>query len=116
MKKTKIEWCDSTFNPVTGCLHGCEYCYARRIANRFTGLDGTSSDGLLELSERRDKPYPEGEVAHTETTERPRTVFVGSMCDLFGDWIPDEWIIKKRLICIFINLRKGGKKMERYTD
>ena len=27
--KTKIEWCDSTWNPVTGCLHGCEYCYAR---------------------------------------------------------------------------------------
>ena len=24
MKKTKIEWCDSTWNPVTGCLHGCE--------------------------------------------------------------------------------------------
>lgn len=26
---TKIDWCDSTWNPVTGCLHGCEYCYAR---------------------------------------------------------------------------------------
>lgn len=38
MKKTKIEWCDSTWNPVTGCLHGCEYCYARKIANRFGTL------------------------------------------------------------------------------
>lgn len=36
-KKTKIDWCDSTWNPVTGCLHGCEYCYARRIAERFGG-------------------------------------------------------------------------------
>lgn len=35
MKKTKIDWCDSTWNPVTGCLHGCAYCYARRIAERF---------------------------------------------------------------------------------
>lgn len=35
MNKTKIEWCDSTWNPVTGCLHGCEYCYASKIANRF---------------------------------------------------------------------------------
>lgn len=34
MLKTKIEWADSTWNPVTGCLHGCEYCYARRIAER----------------------------------------------------------------------------------
>lgn len=22
--KTKIYWCDSTWNPVTGCLHGCD--------------------------------------------------------------------------------------------
>ena len=35
--KTKIDLCDSTWSPVTGCLHGCEYCYARRIAERFGG-------------------------------------------------------------------------------
>lgn len=39
MDKTKIDWCDSTWNPVTGCLHGCEYCYARRIAERFAGFE-----------------------------------------------------------------------------
>jgi protein gp37 len=27
MDKTKIEWSDSTWNPVTGCFHECEYCY-----------------------------------------------------------------------------------------
>lgn len=27
--KTKIDWADTTWNPVTGCLHGCAYCYAR---------------------------------------------------------------------------------------
>lgn len=42
-RKTKIDWCDATWNPVTGCLHGCEYCYARKIAHRFDG-------GFLELS------------------------------------------------------------------
>lgn len=41
MNTTKIEWCDSTWNPVTGCLHRCSYCYARRIAKRF----GTLSSG-----------------------------------------------------------------------
>lgn len=35
MNKSKIEWCDSTWNPVTGCLHGCTYCYAEKIAKRF---------------------------------------------------------------------------------
>lgn len=38
-QKTKIDWCDATWNPVTGCLHGCEYCYARRIAERFISSD-----------------------------------------------------------------------------
>lgn len=31
MKKTKIEWCDSTVNTVVGCTHSCEYCYARKL-------------------------------------------------------------------------------------
>lgn len=33
--RTKIDWADASWNPVTGCLHGCEYCYARGIARRF---------------------------------------------------------------------------------
>jgi protein gp37 len=35
MNHTKIEYVDHTWNPVTGCLHDCPYCYARRIAERF---------------------------------------------------------------------------------
>jgi protein gp37 len=35
MNKTEIEWTDFTWNPVTGCLHGCPYCYARGTAKRF---------------------------------------------------------------------------------
>ena len=29
--RTKIDWCDSTINPVRGCSRGCEYCYARKM-------------------------------------------------------------------------------------
>jgi protein gp37 len=35
MGKTKIEWADSVWNPVTGCTpvsEGCERCFARRMA------------------------------------------------------------------------------------
>ena len=35
LHKSKIEWCTHTWNPVTGCLHGCPYCYARRFTDRF---------------------------------------------------------------------------------
>jgi protein gp37 len=133
MQKTKIEWCDSTWNPVTGCLHGCEYCYARGIAKRFEGAwDGCGNQKLgypysaheppIEVTGNEygglgpkycvgsDKnggrklinaPYPYGfhPTLHrhrlesgTSRWKKPRTVFVGSMCDMFGNWVPDEWI------------------------
>ena len=115
--KTKIDWCDASWNPVTGCLHGCDYCYARGIANRF-GTHIGSKDNLHVLdtpircsdtycfmqmagiSAGRKQPYPY-DFAPTfhryrldipERWTRPRTIFVCSMADLFGDWVPDEWI------------------------
>ena len=39
MNTSKIEWCKYTWNPVTGCSHGCPYCYAAKIAHRFTKTD-----------------------------------------------------------------------------
>lgn len=63
MEKSKIDWCDSTWNPVTGCLHGCEYCYARGISERF-GRKYTS--GGIEVLEHpyvlngKKQPYPFG--------------------------------------------------------
>ena len=121
MKKTKIDWCDSTWNPVTGCLHGCEYCYARRIAERFGGASETHNneccnecqwitEGTGEIHELnepiydfdngRNAPYPfdfdptfhRYRMDEPHRWTKPRTIFVCSMADLFGDWVPDEWI------------------------
>ena len=78
MNKTKIDWCDMTWNPVTGCLNTCEYCYARSIANRFTGhFEPTMHDDRL---------------CQPQKTKKPKNIFVCSMADLFGDWVPDEWM------------------------
>ena len=136
MKKTRIDWCDSTWNPVTGCLHGCEYCYARGIANRFAGCDKLSTytpncqatwrrvnpdskpkDAIFEVDAqcppiniffdakkqkviRRIAPYPWGfqptlrrdKLSEPSNWKKPRKIFVCSMADLFGEWVPDEWI------------------------
>lgn len=45
--KTKIDWADATWNPVTGCLHGCDYCYARKMAYRFgsVGFESNTENG-----------------------------------------------------------------------
>ena len=121
--KTKIDWCDATWNPVTGCLHGCEYCYAKGIAKRFgraatavcdeegypeyggtTCADGTCHDLHYPIVDygrtQRAAPYPfefdptfhRYRLADPQHWKKPRNIFVCSMADLFGEWVPDEWI------------------------
>ena len=104
MNKTNIDWCDSTWNPVTGCLHGCEYCYARGIANRFGfGAYEPNIDErvLIEpaVSAGKKVPYPfnfeptfHKYRLNEYQNKKGRNIFVCSMADLFGDWVPDEWI------------------------
>jgi len=118
MYKTKIDWADSTWNPITGCRHGCEYCYAKGIANRFAGRFNqyigeniNKSDGRLNdlgtplLYQRKNgdltkAPYPFGfaptlhryRLNNPQTWTEPRTIFVGSMADIFGAWVPNGWI------------------------
>lgn len=83
-----IEWAKWSWNPVTGCKHGCPYCYARDIANRFyvEGFEPTFRPERL----RAPKDTTITEARKNE--EGIRNVFVCSMADLFGDWVPKEWI------------------------
>ena len=118
-KKTKIDWADATWNPVTGCLHGCEYCYAKRLAERFsaeekclTFIGDTKFLSPYELEQPAEhkgkkEPYPFGfsptlhkyRIDEPKKWEKPRTIFVCSMADLFGDWVPDEWITEVFRAC-----------------
>lgn len=113
--KTKIDWCDSSWNPVTGCYHDCPYCYARGMARRFGGADAldikdvsenSKGDGIWELDTPMHRengqlaPYPFGfaptlhryKLDVPQKWKQPRTVFVCSMADLFGEWVPLAWI------------------------
>lgn len=134
MNNTKIDWCDSTWNPVTGCLHGCEYCYARGIANRFGGnftMSRCSEHGFLELYSRPDNPYPDkfSPTFHRYRLndyidKKGRNIFVCSMADLFGEWVPDSWIEEVFRACekapqhnyLFLtkNLKRYEKVLDRY--
>jgi len=83
-----IEWAKWSWNPVTGCLHDCEYCYARDIAARFFPQNFTPSFMPSRLSAPSGTQVPPEAVADTGH----RNVFVCSMADLFGKWVPAEWI------------------------
>ena len=93
-----IEWAGWSWNPVTGCLHSCAYCYARDIANRFYSYlpDGERFSPVF-YPERLcapDKTKSPDLSQITDPIERmaKRNVFVCSMADLFGKWVPSEWI------------------------
>lgn len=141
---TKIDWCDTSWNPVTGCYHDCEYCYARGIAKRFGGYSRkeshanyVSDDGTYELNEPlmktdstgrvRIAPYPFNfaptlhryRLDQPKKWSEPRTIFVCSMADLFGEWVPHEWVYEVFKVCKetpqhrYLFLTKNPK---RYSD
>jgi protein gp37 len=81
MNKTKIEWCDWTWNPIVGCSpvsEGCANCYAERIAARYHyRWDGPSY-------------YPE-RLKQPAWQKKPGRVFVCSMSDFWHPGVQPEW-------------------------
>lgn len=121
MNKTKIEWVRSpdgvpgyTWNPITGCLRGCGYCYARTLAETrlkdvYTSQLGKKRGFPIPLYPPPDVPYPApafddkhafwprywpamlGDFRRSYYHEKnPRGVFVCDMGELFGPWVPDD--------------------------
>jgi len=86
-----VDWASWTWNPVTGCEHGCKFCYAREIAN-----SSRMEDYYPNKFEPTYHPYrlaaPKNTKRPDSKDERDGRVFVCSMADLFGKWVPDKWI------------------------
>jgi protein gp37 len=88
---SKIEWTDTTWNPVRGCTKisaGCKHCYAETFAERFRGVPGHPFEFGFDL---RLVPHKLPEPFHWA---KPQMVFVNSMSDLFHEDVPDEYIIQ----------------------
>jgi protein gp37 len=86
-----VSWAAYTWNPLTGCLHGCNFCYARAIAKRFTSAFPAGFTPLFH-PERLDAPANTRIPAKHIADPAWRRVFVVSMGDMFGRWVPLEWI------------------------
>lgn len=86
---SRIEWTQTTWNPVTGCSKtsaGCKFCYAEVMARRLRamgveryrdGFEVTLQPDLLDAPSR---------------WRKPRLVFVNSMSDLFHEAVPGRYI------------------------
>lgn len=103
---SNIEWCDATANPIhliredgTNGGHycqklspGCLHCFAEEMnqSNYFKfashlPYSGKPPENLI---------FDEQVMQKLVKTRSPKVVFLCSMTDLFGNWVPDEWIYK----------------------
>jgi len=84
-QRTKIEWTEITWNPVTGC-RSCKNCYAERMAKCLQAMGQFRyHNGFLPTLQ----PQALKEPYHWK---RSRTVFVNSMSDLFHEKVPLSYI------------------------
>ena len=89
-RKFKIEWTDTTWNPLRGCTKispGCKHCYAETFAERFRGVAGHPYEQGFDL-----RLVPE-KLSEPFLWSSPRNVFVNSMSDLFQPEVPDAYIV-----------------------
>jgi protein gp37 len=88
--KTRIEWTDATWNPMTGCTRisqGCDHCYAAVVAASKTRTLYLRGEPLRDTPENRLDPFaprfwPE-RVDLPLRWRTPKRIFVNSMSDLF---------------------------------
>ncbi len=88
-----IEWTDYTWNPIGGCFHACQWqmpdgsianCYAEDVADRV------AQKAYLNGFEHH--YWNPNELNAPMGLRLPSRIFVGSMADVFGHWVPDEQI------------------------
>ena len=86
---SKIEWTDTTWNPVTGCSkvsHGCKNCYAERLSERLKAMRAEKYSNGFEVTTHSSL------VKDPLKWKQPRRIFVNSMSDLFHDAVPTSFI------------------------
>lgn len=116
---SKIEWTESTWNPVTGCTKiskGCLNCYAERMSKRLAGRCGYPKDTPFKVTLHPNR------LSQPSKWKKKHIIFVCSMSDLFHKDIPDSYIfevlnvIKDRSHHTFQVLTKRPERMVQFTQ
>lgn len=87
--RSRIEWTQATWNPVTGCdkvSPGCAHCYAETFAERWRGIPGHPYEQGFDL-----RLWPD-RIEQPLKWRAPRVIFVNSMSDLFHERVPVDFI------------------------
>lgn len=88
--RSRIEWTESTWNPVVGCTKlsaGCKHCYAETMAKRLQAMGVPG----YEHGFRKVKTLP-SRLEEPLKRNRPTVYFVNSMSDLFHTHVPESFI------------------------
>ena len=86
---SKIEWTETTWNPVTGCTkisYGCKHCYAERMSKRLQSM------GMEKYRRGFEVVVHESVLQEPLKWKKPSLVFVNSMSDLFHKAVPTEFV------------------------
>lgn len=116
--KSHIQWCDATWNPVTGCDEispGCNSCYARKQAERNQAMGSPNYRNGFKVTE-----HPHA-LDIPLRWRRPRRIFVCSMADLFHSKVTDLFL--RRVFNVmwrashhtFMVLTKRHQRLERFA-
>jgi len=91
MASSKIEWTDSSWNPITGCTKispGCQNCYAERMAKRLKAMGNPNYKNGFKLA------VHENSLELPLSWKTPQYIFVNSMSDLFHKEVPIDFLQK----------------------
>jgi protein gp37 len=91
MTKTKIEWTESSWNPITGCSKisdGCLNCYAEKMALRLKAMGTKGYENGFEVT------LQNHQLERPLKLKKPQMIFVNSMSDIFHEKVPQDYILK----------------------
>ncbi len=132
--KSAIEWCDLTWNPLTGCTRvspGCDHCYAftlhdarHKISVENNGV-WPKTGKLMPMQYAR--PFTEIQLFPQRLgdplkNKRPTKYFVNSMSDLFHSKVPLDYILECFNVMrradwhIFQVLTKRGNRLQKLAS
>jgi len=108
-----------TWNPITGCLHNCVYCWAKDYAKRLALM------GVEPYKTHVFKPaFAEWRLKRK--FGKGSFIFVSDMGDMWGEWVPKVWIdkvldaIRSKPGTKFLFLTKNPKRyrdfQEKFTE